>query len=63
MLISDNKDIIIIGDGFTDYEVYREGIARAFICYTENVSRDNVLELSDHYAASFDQVLDIIREI
>ena len=58
-----NKDIIIIGDGFTDYEVYREGIARAFICFTENVSRDNVLELSDHYAASFDQVLDIIREI
>ena len=58
-----DKDIIMMGDGFTDYEVYSEGLAKIFICYTENVSRDNVLELSDYHASSFDQMLEILKTI
>ena len=58
-----DKEIFMIGDGFTDYEVYSEGIAKAFICYTENIYRENVVNLSKHHAGSFDQALEIIRRI
>ena len=58
-----DRDIIMIGDGFTDYEVYRENAAKAFICYTENVSRDSVVGLSHYQAKSFGQVLDIVKKI
>ena len=62
-MVNLDKEIFMIGDGFTDYEVYSEGIAKAFICYTENIYRENVVELSEHHAGSFDQALEIIRRI
>ena len=58
-----DREIFMIGDGFTDYEVHSEGIAKAFICYTENISRERVLEVSDYSAESFSQALEIIKKI
>ena len=58
-----DSDIFMIGDGFTDYEVQRDGPASAFICYTENISRESVLALSDYSADSFTEALEIINTI
>ena len=54
---------VMIGDGYTDLEVYLRGAADQFICYTENVSRQKVLEKSQYSANSFNQILDILHQI
>ena len=54
---------VMIGDGYTDLEVYLGGAADQFICYTENVSRQKVLEKSQYSANSFNQILDILHQI
>lgn len=38
---------VIIGDGYTDYEVKEAGLADTFVAFTENVSRDKVVEKAD----------------
>ncbi len=40
-------DIIMIGDGYTDFEVKAAGIANTFVAFTENVKRDTVIEQAD----------------
>ncbi|OYU97563.1 MAG: 3-phosphoglycerate dehydrogenase [Bacteroidetes bacterium B1(2017)] len=50
-------NIVIIGDGFTDYQVYEAGLAHKFFAYTENVSRKKVLERSEWIAPSLDEIL------
>ena len=57
-----DNDIIIIGDGFTDYEVYSEGVAKAFICYTENITRKSIVEKSSYTASSFNEAIDILNQ-
>ena len=39
--------IIAIGDGYTDYELKREGVADTFIAYTEHIARDLVIKNAD----------------
>ncbi|MES2023771.1 MAG: HAD-IB family phosphatase [Patescibacteria group bacterium] len=51
---------IIIGDGYTDYEIKESGIAENFIAYTEHIYRKNVALRSDFQARSFLDVLKII---
>jgi D-3-phosphoglycerate dehydrogenase / 2-oxoglutarate reductase len=55
-----NSDKIMIGDGYTDYEVFSHGEADYFICFTENIKREKVRQLSTLHAKSFDEVLEII---
>ncbi|MGK7397920.1 MAG: phosphoglycerate dehydrogenase [Candidatus Cyclobacteriaceae bacterium M3_2C_046] len=50
-------DIYVIGDGYTDYEIRAAGLANKFYAFTENVSRDNILEKADHIAPSLDEFL------
>jgi len=52
---------VMIGDGYTDLEVHLDGAADQFICYTENISREKVLERSKHSAKSFGEILDILH--
>lgn len=40
-------DVIMIGDGYNDYEVKAAGLANTFIAITENVNRTNVVEAAD----------------
>ncbi|MGE3319357.1 MAG: phosphoglycerate dehydrogenase [Candidatus Berkiella sp.] len=40
-------DVIMIGDGYTDYEVKAAGLASTFVVLTENVTRDSVVEVAD----------------
>ncbi len=50
-------DIYVIGDGYTDYEIKKAGLANRFYAFTENVSRETVLEKADHVTPSFDEFL------
>ena len=54
---------IMIGDGYTDLEVYLEGACEEFICYTENISRKTVLDNAKYSASSFGEILDILNHI
>ena len=54
---------IMIGDGYTDLEVYLEGACEEFICYTENISRKTVLDNAKYSASSFGEILDILHHI
>jgi len=54
-------DIAMIGDGWTDYEVYKGGAANRFYAFTENVSRPKVVATADgqtvQVAATLDEAL------
>lgn len=50
-------EVYVIGDGYTDYEIREYGMAERFYAFTENVSREKVLEKADHIAPSLDEIL------
>lgn len=50
-------EIVVIGDGYTDYELKRNKIAAKFYAFTENVSRPNVVKAADHVIPSLDEFL------
>ena len=57
-----NGDVVMIGDGWTDYEVFENGAAGRFYAFTENVARPRVIAAAETadaavVAASFDEVL------
>ena len=61
--IETSKERVMVGDGYTDLEVYLEGGVEHFICYTENVNRQRVVEQSKYIASSFGQILEILKTI
>ncbi len=50
-------EVVVIGDGYTDFEIKKAGIAHKFYAFTENVKRANVLENADHEAPNLDEFL------
>ncbi len=55
-------DVVMVGDGWTDFEVYKGGAADRFYAFIENVTRPKVIAATEHgdatrVAASFDEVL------
>ncbi|HET8808660.1 MAG TPA: phosphoglycerate dehydrogenase [Flavobacteriaceae bacterium] len=50
-------DVYVIGDGYTDYEIKKAGLADKFYAFTENVQRENVVGKADHITPSFDEFL------
>lgn len=50
-------EVIMIGDGYTDYETLQGGAASKFYAFTENVSRQVVIEKADRIAPSLDEIL------
>ncbi len=50
-------DVQVIGDGYTDYELKKNGVASSFFAFTENVSRGAVVAQADHVVPSFDEFL------
>ena len=55
-------DVVMVGDGWTDFEVYKGGAAERFYAFIENVTRPKVIAATEHgdatrVAASFDEVL------
>jgi D-3-phosphoglycerate dehydrogenase / 2-oxoglutarate reductase len=50
-------EVLVIGDGHTDYEIKSAGKASQFFAFTENVERVNVTANADHVAPSLDEIL------
>jgi len=46
------KKIIVIGDGFTDLQLFTEGFADTFIAYTEHTYRDRIIQKSHNTVSS-----------
>ncbi len=55
--------VIVIGDGYTDYEIVQQGIGDRFIAYTEYVSRRDIFTKADHIASTFDDVVEYINKL
>ena len=53
---------IIIGDGYTDYEIKKYGGANTFIQFTENINRKNINSKADLISNNFDQIISFIKE-
>ncbi|TNF65964.1 MAG: HAD family hydrolase [Gammaproteobacteria bacterium] len=54
--------VIIVGDGYTDYQLKEASIADYFICYTEHVQRDQVISLADKSISSAKALEKLILE-
>ena len=54
---------IIIGDGFTDYEIKKYNNAKIFILFTENIFRKKLNKKADYVAANFYQAFDYIKNV
>ncbi|MGH2575193.1 MAG: phosphoglycerate dehydrogenase, partial [Ignavibacteria bacterium] len=50
-------EVVVIGDGYTDFELKSVGLVDKFFAFTENVERNNVVAKSDHIIPSFDEFL------
>lgn len=50
-------EVHVIGDGYNDYEIKKEGKANKFYAFTENVAREDVVKNADHVAPSLDEIL------
>ncbi|MBL7992379.1 MAG: HAD-IB family phosphatase [Candidatus Kapabacteria bacterium] len=51
------KPRLIIGDGFSDYQLRASGECEAFYVLTENINRSEVVKRADRVLASFDELL------
>ena len=52
-----NGTVHVLGDGYTDYEIKKYGAADYFYAYTENITRQNVIQNADFITPSFDEFL------
>ncbi|MDE2234497.1 MAG: phosphoglycerate dehydrogenase [Gammaproteobacteria bacterium] len=50
-------EIAVVGDGWSDYEIFRSGVAQRFYAFTENVRRKPVIDVAQKIAPSFDEIL------
>lgn len=59
--LSPPREIVIVGDGITDWQVAEAGAADYFFCYVEFVRREPVLAYADEVVSSFDQLTELLR--
>jgi D-3-phosphoglycerate dehydrogenase len=52
---------IIIGDGYTDYEVKKHGNAKKFIQFTENINRKSLNNKADFICNDFKEIISYIN--
>ena len=57
------ENLIMVGDGITDWEIKKLGDQVTFFAYTENVSLKNVVKKADFEANNFDEVVKYIEGI
>ena len=58
-----NGTTIVIGDGYTDYEIKKYGYADIFIAYTQHVNRIKVSNLADYKSNSFSDIINYINNL
>jgi len=54
---------IIIGDGYTDYEVKKYGQANIFIQYIENINRKELNNKADFISSDFKKIIKFISDV
>lgn len=57
-----NGCVIMVGDGWTDYEVKQEGVADKFIAFVEHVERKKIVQNADCVAHDFDEVIKFYKK-
>ena len=53
--------IHVIGDGYTDYEIKKEGFADYFYLFVENIKRESLINNADFLVKSLDQFIKIVE--
>ena len=53
-------NIQVIGDGYTDYEIKKEGYADFFYLFTENKERKTLVKYADYTIKSLDEFINIV---
>ncbi len=56
-----NGEIYVVGDGYTDYEIKKAGIAHKFLAFAENVRREGIINLADHTVENFDEFIAMLQ--
>ena len=56
------NDIIVVGDGYTDYELKKYNIAKYFLAYTKYEERHKITLKADKKCINFDQVVEFLKE-
>ena len=57
-----DNDIIVVGDGYTDYEIKKFNVAKYFLAYTAHVKRDNVVKNADVVCNDFYNVIKFLNK-
>lgn len=52
-----SNDVVVIGDGITDFQIKQAGLAKKFFAFTENVERMQVVEKADYVLPTLDEFL------
>ena len=55
-------NVIVVGDGYTDYEIRRHNQANIFLCYIRNINRKKVSKYADILCYDFNQVKEFIKK-
>lgn len=55
------RPLMIVGDGWTDYEIKEKGAADAFVAYTQYARREPVVAVADAEVRSFDELLGVLE--
>ena len=56
-----NGTVHVLGDGYTDYEIKKEGFADYFYLFTENIKRESLINNADFLVKSLDQFIKIVE--
>lgn len=54
-------EVHVVGDGYTDYEIKKEGLANYFYLFIENIKRESVVKSADYLLKSLDEFIKIIK--
>lgn len=52
---------VVVGDGYTDYQLWAGGIADEFIAYTEHVRRQKVVSVAERVVGNMQQLREILN--
>ena len=55
------ETIIMIGDGYNDYQVKKHEACNLFVLYTENIKRKAVVPFADEIVNNFDELLNLLK--
>ena len=55
-------NVIVVGDGYTDYEIRKHNQANIFLCYIRNINRKKVSKYADVLCYDFNQVKEFINK-